>query len=270
MATKTQYSQELENLIASLQNNTYTPRTEAERQAAAQGRFGAAYDQQRLSAQQGHETQDAALARELESLSQAYDKQREQSQKQYAQAYSQSDRHMLSRGMQRSSYGAQTLANLSQEGAEAQQGIAEAETTARTGLEGQRSMLAKQLAQQINQYDAAEQADILSYINELEQQDYERGASAAQNANQLAAMIYEYQQAEKSAAKKSSGSSGNKSGTGNSAGAATQNIDPHADLLKALSDTPTTSTTATKQQAQVNTRFIERVKSASNKTNYYK
>lgn len=50
-----------------------------------------------------------------DSLNYSYGKKREDSDKQFQRAYSQADRQMLSRGMQRSSYGAQTLANLDQE-----------------------------------------------------------------------------------------------------------------------------------------------------------
>lgn len=50
-----------------------------------------------------------------ESLDYSYGQQRKANDKNYDQAYSQADRQMLSRGMQRSSYGAQTLANINQQ-----------------------------------------------------------------------------------------------------------------------------------------------------------
>lgn len=54
-----------------------------------------------------------------QSLDQSYGQQREQIDKSYAQAISQTDRAMQNRGMQRSSYAMQTLANLGQEQAKA-------------------------------------------------------------------------------------------------------------------------------------------------------
>lgn len=58
-----------------------------------------------------------------DSLNYSYGKKRESSDEQFRQAYSQADRQMLSRGMQRSSYGAQTLANIDQRRVEAQNDI---------------------------------------------------------------------------------------------------------------------------------------------------
>jgi len=56
-----------------------------------------------------------ARTRLWQSLDYTYGAQRDESNKQFEQAYSQADRQALSRGMQRSSYNAQTLANLNQQ-----------------------------------------------------------------------------------------------------------------------------------------------------------
>lgn len=58
-----------------------------------------------------------------ESLDYSYGQQRQASDKSYDQAYSQADRQLLSRGMQRSSYGAQTLANINQQKIDTQNNI---------------------------------------------------------------------------------------------------------------------------------------------------
>lgn len=68
--------------------------------------------------QQDVEGQDART-RLWQSLDQTYGQQRQQIDKNYAQAISQTDRAMQNRGMQRSSYAMQTLANLGQEQAKA-------------------------------------------------------------------------------------------------------------------------------------------------------
>lgn len=54
-----------------------------------------------------------------DSLDYSYGQKREDVQKQYDRALSQTDNQFLSRGMQRSSYAGQTMANLRQEGADA-------------------------------------------------------------------------------------------------------------------------------------------------------
>lgn len=196
MATKTPKSAELQELIESLQNSTYTPKTTEQLQQQAQNRYQSHYDQQRLAAQQEYDRNAAALEQQLAGLGTTYDKQREQSEKAYEQAYSKADRNMLSKGMQRSSYGAQVLANLQQSGNEALQDIADAEAAQRQKIADNQALLAQQLAAQIKQYDAAQAADILAYMDELENQEYERGQAAMQYNNQLAAQIYEYLMAE--------------------------------------------------------------------------
>ena len=61
-----------------------------------------------------------------QSLGYSYGKQQEESDKSYDQAISQQDRSLLSRGMQRSSYGMNTLANLRNQKNEARNKIGEA------------------------------------------------------------------------------------------------------------------------------------------------
>ena len=68
-----------------------------------------------------------ARTRLWQSLDYAYGDQRRKSDQQYAQAVAQADRQALGRGMQRSSYNAQTLANLRQKGVEANNDITSAQ-----------------------------------------------------------------------------------------------------------------------------------------------
>ena len=62
-----------------------------------------------------------------DSLNYSYGLKREDSERQYDKAYSQADRQALSRGMQRSSYNAQNLANINQQ-------KINASTSLRTGI----------------------------------------------------------------------------------------------------------------------------------------
>ena len=64
-----------------------------------------------------------ARTRLWQSLDYTYGQQRKESAEQYAKAYAQADRQALSRGMQRSSYNNQTLANIAQKGIEANNNI---------------------------------------------------------------------------------------------------------------------------------------------------
>ena len=56
--------------------------------------------------------QMSAQGRVWDSLNYSYGQKRDSSNQEFAKAYSQADRQLLGRGMQRSSYGAQTLANI--------------------------------------------------------------------------------------------------------------------------------------------------------------
>ena len=59
--------------------------------------------------------QQSTRDRIWEAMDYGYGKKRDALERSYDKSYSQADRQLLSRGMQRSSYGAQTLANLNQE-----------------------------------------------------------------------------------------------------------------------------------------------------------
>lgn len=199
----------LEELLQQYNNTpTYTPKTDEEIRAKAEGEYKSYYDQLRLTAQQQQAQSDLALQQQAAGLQATYDKQREASLKDYAARYSQADRQMLSRGMQRSSYAAQVLANLSVQGAEAQQTIADQQAAAEGNIAAQRAQLAQQLALQLAQYDANEAADVLARIRELEDQEYERGMTSAEYHNNLSAQIYSYIQQYNANNKSGGGSSG--------------------------------------------------------------
>ena len=169
----------------------YKQKTAAQIKKQAQGEYKSYYDQLRLSAKQQQQQSDLALQQQRDALQATYDKQREASEKNYRMRYSQADRQMLSRGMQRSSYGAQVLANIDLEGAEAIQDLYDQQGNAEGNIDAQRAQLAQQLAAQLSQYDAGEAADVLKRIRELEDQDYQRGVESAQNRNQLSTQIYQ-------------------------------------------------------------------------------
>lgn len=185
----------LEDLITKLNQSTnvYTPLTEEQMKQQAENRVSSTYGQKRLTAQQQYDANDLALSQQLAGLQSTYDKQREQSLKNYDLAYSKADRHALSRGMQRSSYNNATLANISLEGQKAQQAINDTQAQQEGNIGEQRRQLEQQLAAQLAEYDTAQQQDILAYLDELEAREYERSLANANTRNQLSMAIYEYQ-----------------------------------------------------------------------------
>lgn len=174
------------------QTSSYVPKTSDQIRQQAQGEYQSYYDQLRLAAQQAQARNDLALQQQREGLQRTYDKQREASQKEYENAYSRADRQQLSRGMQRSSYTAQVLANLTKEGAEAQQELWDAQGAAEGNIDAQRTQLAAQLADQLSQYSASEAADVLARIKQLEDQEYDRVRENDQYKNSLSAQIYQF------------------------------------------------------------------------------
>ena len=174
------------------QTSSYVPKTADQIRQQAQGEYQSYYDQLRLAAQQAQARNDLALQQQREGLQRTYDKQREASQKEYENAYSRADRQQLSRGMQRSSYTAQVLANLTKEGAEAQQELWDAQGAAEGNIDAQRTQLAAQLADQLSQYSASEAADVLARIKQLEDEEYDRVRENDQYKNSLSAQIYQF------------------------------------------------------------------------------
>ena len=186
-------------------------RTDEQRRQQAENEYKSYYDALRLAAQQGYDSTDLKLQQQLSGLQQSYDQQRKNTAEQYAKSYSQADRQMLSRGMQRSTYTSQLLAGINNEAAEAQGEIDAAQTKATNDLNDQRTQLAAQLAAQMNQYTASQQSDILKRIAELEEQDrqYSLNETSMQSSlgETLYAMLKEKEDADAAAAaaKKSSG-----------------------------------------------------------------
>ena len=186
-------SDELQNLINQYNSvQAYTPKTADQIRTQAEGEYQSLYDQRRRSVQQQQERSDLALQQQLAGLGRTYDKAREASIKDYNTRYSQAARQQLSRGMQRSSYGAQVLANIDLAGAEAQNDLWERQTEAEGNIEQQRTQLAQQLADQLAGFDADQAADVLNRIRQLEDQEYERGVTNQNTKNQLSAQIYQF------------------------------------------------------------------------------
>jgi hypothetical protein len=136
----------------------------------------------RLSTQQQTAASDLLLQQQIGGLGTTYGKRIDASGKEYAQAYSQSGRAQLARGMGRSSYALQTLANVTTEGAEAKQTILDAKAAAESNLQAQRTQLQSQLASQIMNYDASQSADILKRISELQSTQYDRTYQSQRDA----------------------------------------------------------------------------------------
>lgn len=168
----------------------YKKKTDDELKAQAAGEYQTYYDQMRLAAQQKQQQSDLALQQQKAALDYAFAKQQEAAEKEYNKVYSQADRQLLSRGMQRSSYGAQTLANIRQQQADVYMDLEGQKAAQGADIEAQRVQLGDQLAAQMNQYNAAQAADELNRLRELQDQEYERALQNDAAQNDLALQLY--------------------------------------------------------------------------------
>lgn len=186
----------LDELIKKLEANNaqrYTPLTADQIKQQATTRYEGTYGQKKLSAQQQYDLSDQALAQQLAGLDDQYKKQLEQSAKNYEGAYRAADRQSLGRGMQRSSYNSATLANINLKGAEAQQAIRDTQAAQAKNIGEQRALLKTQLGDTLANLDAAQQSDILAYIDELEAREYDRLRDDTAMQNEIAMNLYQYQ-----------------------------------------------------------------------------
>ena len=169
------------------QLNQYKAKTDDEIKAAAEAQVNSQYDAAKLNAQQAADKTTLALQQQLESLAPSYDRQLEESRKAYEQAYSKVDRQALSRGMQRSSYNAQVLANLLQEGNKAAGDIQAQRTAQEANINANISQTAQQLAEQLAQMETARASDLKAAEDALRDQEYNRN----QAQNELLLNLYQ-------------------------------------------------------------------------------
>ena len=195
----------------------YTARSDDQLRQLAEQQYQSYYDQLRRAAQQKQEREALALQNQRSGIQRAYEKQREASDKSYRQAYSQVGRETLRRGMQRSSYAAQRLANTELEGIEANQNIWDQQVNAEGNLDAQLAQLQGQLADTLAGYDANQAADVMKRYNELQSEEYERAREAEQYAESIRQWQAQFdesiRQFNESMKKKSSGGSSKKSAT---------------------------------------------------------
>lgn len=186
----------LDDLIKKLEANNanrYTPLTADQIKQQATTRYEGMYGQKKLSAQQQFDTNDQALAQQLAGLDEQYAKQLEQSAKNYENAMRTFDRQSLGRGMQRSSYNSATRANINLEGNKAQQSIMDTKAAQAKNIGEQRKLLQNQLGDTLANLDAAQQSDMLAYMDELEAREYDRLRDDTAMQNEIAMNLYQYQ-----------------------------------------------------------------------------
>lgn len=211
----------VEELQANLKDPSYTARTDEELQAAAEKRFQTQYNQQKLTAQQSYETSDLAYQNQLKALQDTLAMNQNALVKDVQNSLASADRYTITRGMQRSSYGAANRANIQNKGNESMAALLKQYATDAGGIESNRTLLAQQLANTLAQYDIDYLNDVQAYIDEQKQIDYERQAAATEAANALQMQLFEYSRKYGSSggsSRKKSSSGGTQTSVDNSSG----------------------------------------------------
>lgn len=220
----------VDELTQSLNRETYTPRTDEQLQQAAENRYASIYDQKRLTANQNYATTDQAYQQQLKQLQDTLALSQQEIARDTANSVAAGNRYQVTRGMQRSSYGAANQAKIQAAGNANLAALLRQYSTEASGVENNRTLLAQQLADTLAQYDIDYLNDVNAYIDEQKQLDYDRKVAADQYANELALQLFEISQ--KYGSSGSGGSRKKSSGGGTSASEAPASSDLYAAITR--------------------------------------
>lgn len=235
----------VDELTQSLNRDTYTSRTDEQLQQAAENRYQSIYDQKKLTAQQNYATSDQAYQQQLKQLQDNLAMSQQEVAKDTISGIAAANRYQVTRGMQRSSYGAANQAKLQAAGSANLANLLRQYNTEVSGIESNRTLLAQQLADTLAQYDIDYLNDVKAYIDEQQQIDYDRKVAADQYANELALQLFEISR------KYGGGSGGGSSkSSGGSKSSLTSNASSGSDLQAAI-DRYYKASTADAQKAAI-------------------
>ncbi len=182
----------VQELTDALNMETYTPRTDEQLRTEAENRYNSVYNQRRQTAQQNYAASDLAYQQQLAQLQDTLANNQQGLMRNVQDSIASADRYTVTRGMQRSSYGAANRANIQNRGNQNLTALLRQYATDANGIANNRTLLAQQLADTLAQYDTDYQNDVLAYMDEQRQTDYDRRVAADQYANQLQMQLFEY------------------------------------------------------------------------------
>lgn len=182
----------LDQLTAALKADTYTPRTDEELRSAAEQKYASIYDRMRLTAQQNYDANDLAYQQQLANLQNVLSQNQNALTKNVMDSLASADRYTVTRGMQRSSYGAANRANIQNKGAQGLAQLMNQYAIDAGGIENNRTLAAQQLADVLAQYDIDYLNDVNAYMEEQRQLDYDRKVAADAAYNDIQMALYEY------------------------------------------------------------------------------
>lgn len=184
----------LDELANNLKMNEYTPRTDDQLQQEAQNRYSSTYNQKRQTAQQSYDTKNLAYENQMQNLQDTLRQNQQELARQTENSRLQAARYQVTRGMQRSSYGAANDVNIMNSGLGEQQKLMNQFSTDSNAIKSNQTLLAQQLADTLAGYDIDYLNDVNAYIDEQKQLDYDRQTAADKTYNDLQMALYEYGQ----------------------------------------------------------------------------
>lgn len=189
----------------------YTPRTDEELRTVAENKYNSLYNQKTLAAQQSYDTTANSIQNQLNALATSYNKNVRDTTANIKSALSSQSNSALKRGMGRSSYNLATMGGIQSSGVQTLADLLQSKSDSENELNSNLTLAAQQLAETLAGYQVDKESDILSYMDELRDTDYERQQTALANKqsaldtqNELIQWLANYAASNKS----SSGSSG--------------------------------------------------------------
>jgi peptidoglycan hydrolase-like protein with peptidoglycan-binding domain len=178
-------------MMDQLDMGRYEAKSDEELEKEARALYDPVYNAEKMGLEQERERTALMLDQQLSGMGTSYDRQREDTQTAYDQAVSDAGLSMLSRGMQRSSYGAQVQGNIAAQGARARDDINTAQTTAENNLRAQGALYDQQYQQSLTRLATDYETNVMNQRNQLAAREYDRAFASQQAINNLNLALYE-------------------------------------------------------------------------------
>ena len=174
-----------EQMLALLQMPAYDARDEETLRQLAQSMYAPQYNAEAEAARQTQAQTDLSLRNQLAALLTNVGAQRDELSRNVLSALSQQQLSALQRGMQRSSYNQAAQSGIQSQGVKLQDQISQGLLQQQSGIEAQRQQYAQQLAETLGRLNADKAANENNLMQQMRDQDYERGMTALDMRNQL-------------------------------------------------------------------------------------
>ena len=232
-------NKQVQDILDRIQIGSSSARDEEELRNLAENLYKAQLTSALENAQNTYNTESANVASQRDIINQNYDNQRDSQMANNQQSVAAVDRASMGRGMQRSSYNANNVANLRASGDEALNKIEQARTNALNALGQQQNALNTNYQNSVNSANSQYQSNVIARIQQMQDNDRTAAENARNNDNStllnLAQLVQKY---------------GGSGGSNSSGGSTVQPVQPIAGSTQTPTSRdyadPTTTKTPTK------------------------